>query len=155
MNREIKFRAWLEGTHGNITFQKGSMDYGITISEKGFYCDIESGWDIQGTIETVPIMQFTGLKDKNGKEIFEGDVLFNSNRTLITSIEDKRLYLVKWQNPTYNEENTWLQKTPSFILEKIVYNNIRYMTLIFNQSQIEIIGNIYENPELLDGSAVE
>jgi len=75
MNREIKFRAWCEGKHDNLTFTRPQMDYNVIISAEGNYCSVEGGWDIQGEYKTVPLMQFTGLKDKNGKEIYEGDIV--------------------------------------------------------------------------------
>jgi uncharacterized phage protein (TIGR01671 family) len=90
------------------------------------------------------IGQFTGLLDKNGTKIFEGDIVFNSNRTLLTLKEDTRTYLVRWLNGKYDKENTWLQTKPSFEFEKINPDGKNYMSLIFNQSQIEVIGNIHE-----------
>ena len=77
------------------------------------------------------------------------DIVFNSNRTLITMNEDKRLYLVKWQEGEYNNEETWLQKKPGFVFEKIITDGKKYMDLIFSQEQIEVVGNVFENPELL------
>lgn len=77
MKREIKFRAWLEGKHGSLTFALTRMDYDVTISPKGNWCDVESGWDIHGEYDTVPVMQFTGLHDKSGNNtcIYEGDIV--------------------------------------------------------------------------------
>ena len=100
-------------------------------------------------VDLSTVGQFTGLCDKNGKEIFEGDVIFNSNRTLITMKEDPRTYVVQFQEGKYSEEGNWLQNKPSFIFKKIQLGNMKFMELIFSQQQIEIIGNIHDNQELL------
>jgi uncharacterized phage protein (TIGR01671 family) len=142
MKREIKFRAWLEGTHGNITFQKGSMDYGITISEKGFYCDIEGGWDIQGTIDTVPIMQFTGLKDIKGREIYTCDILSDKWKVQVYQ-NNEGTFMIKFNtNPKINKPIS---------LQKYLKAREKAGT---SDRDCRLIGNIYENPELLEGSVV-
>ena len=78
------------------------------------------------------VMQCTGLKDKNGKLIYEGDILFWDD-------ENDRGY-VQWQD----EDADYL----------IIFSN--YSAVSFNlevkPSQLEIIGNIYENKELLNGN---
>jgi uncharacterized phage protein (TIGR01671 family) len=92
--------------------------------------------------------QFTGLHDKNSKEIYEGDIVKNYNLSTITQPDDDLLYLVEWQEGEYKEKESgawWLYNKPGFIFKKIH----KGMSLIFSQSQIEVIGNIYENPELL------
>ena len=119
MKREIKFRAWLEGTHDNITFTDKSMEYNITVS-KGVYADVEKGWDIQGHYPSIAIMQFTGLKDKNGKDIYEGDI-------------------VKFQQDYIKPTVVYWNDEMTGFYPLISERSIRF----------EVIGNIHENPELL------
>ena len=138
MKREIKFRAWCEGTHEGLTFSTTTMEYGVTLSPKGNYCEVESGWDIHGEYPTVPIMQFTGLTDKNGKEIYEGDI-----------VELKTNYHTKdkqfgWQNVEIFFDN----------LQYLCKNNLGQIYDLQEETDEgsyswEVIGNIYENPELL------
>ena len=81
------------------------------------------------------LMQSTGLKDKNGKEIFEGDILgFETDEGVlnVNIFWDSKHALFMFESKKYNEEE---------LLAELVENN----TYPF-----EIIGNIYENPELLE-----
>ena len=65
------------------------------------------------------LMQYTGLKDKNGKEIYEGDIVVETE-----------------------QDDSTLQRT-------VVWNESFGGWSLFNKSAYEIIGNIYENPELI------
>lgn len=141
MNREIKFRAWLTSGHG-ITYLNGShMEYNI-ILKNGKYASVESGWDIQGVYD-YPVMQYTGLKDKNGKEIYEGDVLkvYKPN----TYIKANDLHEVRW----HKSKSCFAY----FNLRCNFFDEGRSGLITVGENQhgrwCEIIGNIYENPELL------
>lgn len=149
MKREILFKGkridngdWV---YGYYLVQNGRGVNGAKDSE------IHQIYDTHGTQIVIPesVCQFTGLLDKNGAKIFEGDIVFNSNKTLLTLPKDPRTYVCKWVDGKYNDQNSWLKTKPQFLFKKIQPNGKNYMELIFNRDQIEIIGNIHDNPELL------
>ena len=80
--------------------------------------------------DEIELMQSTGLKDKNGKEIFEGDIL-KSNKYITSVFYEEGAYCVKFCRTT----NTTVTMNVISFIEK--YKN-------------KVIGNIYENPELLE-----
>jgi uncharacterized phage protein (TIGR01671 family) len=87
-------------------------------------------WKSQGqNIEQV--MQYTGLKDRNGKEIYEGDILSNGSH-----ID----WIVKYRDAAFQVEHVGQITNDSWHLERGMAESR------------EVIGNIYENPELLGGS---
>jgi len=136
MKREIKFRAWDDARkemHHEFQFIKSGdegNDWIIFISDKqtlktGFEVHVHNPYFRQ----QFRIMQFTGLKDKNGKEIYEGDILCNPKQLKGTVV--------------YYEAGFYLEA-------KRKDSSVWYMPLntgmLLNK---EVIGNIYENPELI------
>jgi len=113
--REIKFRAW-EKTHGGwidaSEFALGDMEY-----------------------ESIDFMQFTGLHDKNGKEIYEGDIVLFGENPIHEGTSGKVI---------------WHKTRTGFVYEFI---NGGYKGKCTDMADdwrtYEVIGNIYENPELL------
>ena len=80
--------------------------------------------------DEIVLMQSTGLKDKNGKEIFEGDIL-KSNKYITSVFYERGAYCVKFS------------RTPNTTVTTNVISFIeKYKT--------KILGNIYENPELFE-----
>jgi uncharacterized phage protein (TIGR01671 family) len=112
MRREVKFRAW-DGKKMKLAFD---------LSQNPKY------WWKKN--KDYPLMQYTGLKDNNGKEIYEGDV-FKDN----TDFNFWEVFYVSGGNYVSNGFET----LP--IGDFIIKSNICFC---------EIIGNIYENPEMLN-----
>ena len=136
--REIKFRAW----HGKnkrmyticeISFMKNSSDEFIERGCEGYWGDNHRD---RFSLNDLKLMQFTGLKDKNGKEIYEGDIVKThetSNKRL--SGLGGNIFKIVFEEGSFemyrkgNHEG--LERCCSY------------------EGFIEVIGNIYENPELL------
>ena len=124
----LKFRVWdkklqILGTVSNIDFE---------FEEVTFYIDDEEELDVSQTFKDVEIMQSTGLFDKNGKEIFEGDII---------DVGTRIPFLNKIQR---DEETAYLKLVP---LDKRWTES--YFTNFEDKSRYEVVGNIYENKELL------
>ena len=125
--REIKFRAWDKENKEMLDIEDLHWDDCTRefLIRTTIYSDY---FDIQDMI----LMQYTGLKDKNGKEIYEGDIVKIDCPTMKMTGEIKysgmsaMFYIYDEINDI--EENLWYQ-----------------------EKEYEVIGNIYENPELLKG----
>lgn len=120
----LKFRVWdkklqIFGTVSNIDFE---------FEEVTFYIDDEEELETCQPFEDVEIMQSTGLKDKNGVEIFEGDIVSRFKKT----VEE-----VVWNS----RKGWWAIQTRGEIGLTVLAQFIEV---------VEIIGNIYENKELLE-----
>ena len=121
MTREIKFRAW-----DKIT--KQWHYWGLNVSETGAYFTAPPHSQLEHC-------QYTGLKDKNGKEIYEGDIF-------------DCIYYSDGCN--HKNEVMWVNQTARFHLKGHGGCQQKFVAQgVFDMTRKAIIGNIYENPELL------
>ena len=128
--REIKFRAWLKHRKEIVDVE------GIYFMNKVvhyIYNDYKNNEQeiIADFFENIELMEYTGLKDKNDKEIYEGDILSDGN--------DEKPYKIIFENGSFRAEFEGDFEEHSFDLIDVVAQGC------------EVVGNIYENPELLGG----
>ena len=123
-----KYRAW--DIHGQKMFANNEL----IIWSGNVYLDESKGLPCRNLkCRSIPdeyLMQSTGLHDKNGKEIFEGDVL-GTKDGLLNGVIEYRSDLGMWTNSL------------------IRYNNFERLCNVATSK--EIIGNIYENQQLFEG----
>lgn len=118
--REVRFRIW-DGIE---------MDYYPWIREGSKI----NRWLNNGSYK---IMQFTGLKDKNGEEIYEGDIL------KLNGGADDIFGAVGFKDGCFVFGVPWINR------EEQPYPELKYYVGM-SFCEVEVIGNIFENPELLD-----
>lgn len=120
--REIKFRVWSDGAMRILDhMQTGVGQIGFSDT---YWTDLND--DDRGPLV---LMQYTGLKDKNGKEIFEGDILRNDHGDL----ED-----VVWTPGQGWDSDGAFGYMGAYLMWKCL------------PGDSEVIGNVYENPELVE-----
>lgn len=124
-----KFRAW------DKEFKEMVHVNALVFDEQVIKATYQNGNIVKEDVKNYELMQSTGLKDKNGKEIFEGDILAIETYEGILNVNifwDRKHALFMFESKKYNEKD---------LLAELVEDN----TYPF-----EIAGNIYENPELLE-----
>ena len=126
MNREIKFRAWNK-KHKEFYYSHSKKKEVISEYQKlEIFFKVVQEYKNEFEFPN----QFTGLKDKNGKEIYEGDILSPSLREVL------------WRKGEYGDGDGWYTESHKL--------KTGYWSLSKTQTEnSEIIGNIYENRELL------
>ncbi|MEK4474327.1 YopX family protein [Paenibacillus sp. FSL R7-0048] len=124
MGREIKYKAWLP------TIKK--MTYGHTLEQ--WLLDFPHLEDFS---EDTVWLQYTGLNDKKGVEIYDGDIIDGSWINPMSQEKVIRQYKVTFNKGKYNAE-------------LIGHHPYGSTMLYFENENAEVIGNIYENPELIE-----
>jgi uncharacterized phage protein (TIGR01671 family) len=108
--------------------------------------DFEQHWLYGIDTENVILMQYTGLKDKNGKEIYEGDIVIRKEVDW-SETEDDCPYGEEPQKEAMRDVVT-MDRYPRFWLQHEAFGYKG--ECLEHPDECEVIGNIYENPELLE-----
>lgn len=136
--REILFRGkridngeWVYGCLLNNIYGASKP---VIISDSSYTDDNRIANDDWEFVIPETVGQYTGLTDKNDKKIFEGDIV-----KVLDEFDHKVIYLIDYKDASFCAN----QKGVNFSIYLSEFNTGRY--------SIEIMGNIYDNPELLEG----
>lgn len=114
--RKVEFRAW-----------EKNLKEMIEVDDIDFKVGVINSSGIWRFFDEIELMQYTGLKDRNGKKIFEGDIL----KVYDDFLEGSLYGIVRFRNGRF-----YLSTTKSYYNESWIY--------------FEVVGNIYENKDLLE-----
>lgn len=130
MGRSLKFRTWDKDMKYMHVCGENVHDSMMFIDNIAYYYNLQNGCGSYGSDSSYILMQWTGLKDRNGIDVYEGDIVkrhkFGGNiNMLVGTIE----YRDDWAAFTFKTKNGYHELMGEF----------------------EVIGNIYQHPELMEG----
>ena len=160
--REIKFRAWLKEEKKMVNIE--TMDFTEKSIQYLKKSEIINAYLLRRVgFNDIELMQYTGTKDKNNKEIYEGDILLsvNENGVFLQEIgfgDDEREYTefldgFKIVNGYALEYDVTFSELKEFTKNIVLKNNIQYENDGIDDFLHDgrwVIGNIYENKNLLE-----
>jgi uncharacterized phage protein (TIGR01671 family) len=126
MSRVLEFRVW-DKLAESFIYSDSFFQCHYILNLSGTFFNLQNG---SGGKE-YEVQQYTGLKDKNGKMIFEGDIVLAKQDYADTLLKKKKIYggLIHW-NHSY-----WAIG--------------KYKLFVMKDESLSVVGNIFENPELL------
>ena len=139
MNREIKFRAYDKEDEEMRYFDDENYLYHYPfilrleqVFKKDSNYDDYEDFEYKDVTDKIELMQYTGLHDKNGKEIYEGDIV-----RIIVNNNVEKICKVEFKNGIFG----------------VMFSKNKELTAFphFCNTTFEVIGNEYDNPELLGG----
>lgn len=128
MSRVLRFRIWDKANKEYMILGATGLD-----ARNGDVIDYYNEGNRLGGPEEYDVEQYTGLKDKNGKEIYEGDILWWEH-----------FYGMTGENIETTAKVYWEEKDASFV----VGNWFEPLGHLVDEDEVEVIGNIHENEEL-------
>ena len=146
MSRQLKFRAFTKD--GSMQYDVTPWQWDFVIDTMSHKCIESNGAGLLGSggskgrfevpgIAFLHIMQYTGMKDKAGKEIYEGDIVKWDDRS---NGQYWRIADVRW------EEHQWCFYDH---VSKHLFRIGNFMYADSTEEDLEVIGNVHETPELL------
>lgn len=132
MNNKLKFRVWNKEEKRFINFvdvKKQEIEFNFDTKDNYFLIECDPG--------KYKILQCTGLRDKNGKLVYEKDILLSPD------YDEPYMVIVEWGNEKGYIVKAWNGKEFEYALSDDTLESLKYF---------EIIGNEFENPELLEES---
>ncbi|MGL5327683.1 MAG: YopX family protein [Peptostreptococcaceae bacterium] len=163
--KEIKLRAWDKETRTMIVDKQDFIP--LMVTNKGILrlspLHKENLYEVLCD-KQYKIMQYIGMKDSNGIEIYEGDIVIHESRNYVLanpycnySDTELREYFVydEEEDDYYEEECTYMKveydNEKAMVTLTDIFNDTSYNFLDnFEYEDVKVIGNIYENPELLE-----
>lgn len=133
MNREMLFRAKHIHAMDSNEHLNGTWVHGY-LSDKNYIND--KSLEGEFLVDENTICQYTGLTDKNGKKIFEGDILRHADETILKTVWNDRKYGFAAQ----------------CVKGSVLLKDCKWGLWEFESDEVEVIGNVFDNPELLGGT---
>lgn len=120
----------------------GNHDYVKVVDKEGQASNYYSNWDYEAVYQSVEIMQYVGLKDSKGVEIYEGDIVASPHFTDAAGRDHKLHHLVEWSSKYHG----WYLRN---LTTKDGSDDGCIMIFVVRDPVLEVVGNIHQNPSLL------